>query len=137
MLATVHWTNIPEAHPLWQLNRGLYSYWSPSATDLFYLGKVDGKTVRQRWNASDKRGFWRFIERELGYRNHTVFAGEVLLSNNTRLTRELLADIESLLISHLTPAGNIQSIHSRIARPGLVVQCRGSWPLGQKRFRDN
>lgn len=137
MRVIVHWTNLEDKHPLWQLSRGLYSYWSPTASRLFYLGKVDGTTVRGRWNAPDKRGLWSFIERRLGYRDHAVFAGEILLAPGGRLTLELLADIESLMISRLEPVGNIQSVRSRIERPGLIVECRGDWPSRRRRFVDN
>lgn len=56
---------------------------------------------------------------------------------NCRLTRELLSDIESLLICEVKPWGNIQCQLSRIARPGLKVVCGSDWPLSIKVFSDN
>jgi hypothetical protein len=54
-----------------------------------------------------------------------------------RLTRELVADVESLLIALLRPPGNISATCTRIARPGLRVRCTGThWPSVSRYFID-
>src|SRR5438094_9499724 len=67
---------------------------------------------------------------------HQVIVGEPLLPLNCRCSRELLADMESLLISSVGPWGNIQCQNSRICRPGLRVRCIGDWPHPEKLFHD-
>ncbi len=53
------------------------------------------------------------------------------------MTRQLLVDVESLLIYEVKPWGNIQAQSSRIQRPGLMVECRGAWPLRKRVFQDS
>ena len=53
-----------------------------------------------------------------------------------RVTHQLLADVESLLIHKLQPWGNIQRRTSRIERQNLIVQCRGDWLSGRAVYRD-
>jgi len=135
--ATIDWTSIPEdsGNPLWRVDRGLYAYLDPKSLEILYIGKVDGTTIRQRWVRSGKSGFWDDLEKERGIHRHVVMAGKVALDRG-RLSRELLADIESLLICRLQPWGNIQSRRQRIARPGLLVKCVGEWPLKRASFYD-
>jgi hypothetical protein len=47
-----------------------------------------------------------------------VLFGDISLENRNGLTRELLADIESLLIVHVRPWGNIRSRRSRAGSHG-------------------
>ena len=137
MYVTVWWTPLDNAgtHPLWSANRGLYAYVGPR-NEMLYIGKVDGTTVRQRWNRSGKETFWNDLERERVIFKTAVIFGEIELETGSRLTRELLADIESLLIKKLQPWGNIQSRNTRIPRLGLHVRCAGSWPLQKRQFYD-
>lgn len=137
MQVSVHWTNLHECHELWGLSRGLYCYTTPDGRDPIYLGKTDGTSIRRRWNADDKRKLWRFVERELGHKKHAIFAGEIELPGGYRLSRELLADIESLLIYRLSPIRNQMCVRSRISREGLSVRCLGAWPFSQRVFRDS
>lgn len=137
MLATVHWGRIKrDSDPLWDLARGLYAYIAPNGSEILYIGKVDGTTVRNRWTRSAKESFWDDLEKKRQIRQHIVIVGEIELDEGCRLTRELLADIESLLIKRLQPWGNIQSRYSRIPRPGLRVICKGDWPLKKCKFHD-
>jgi hypothetical protein len=62
--------------------------------------------------------------------------GELGLGEGQRLTKQLLEDVESLLIYRLQPWGNIRSSISRISRPGMIVRCRGSWPHPRRSFED-
>ncbi len=122
----------------WGWSGVLYAYLAPEDEEILYVGKADGanSTVRRRWNADDKAGFWRDLERQRGIHQHAVIVGEVDLGPGGRLTRELLADLESLLIKWEGPWGNIQGRKERnLSRPGMDVRCMGSWP-GRKRYLD-
>jgi hypothetical protein len=135
MNVRVRWTHLNDmGHELWRLRRGLYSYWS-SARELLYVGKVDGTTIKQRWNYSGKSEFWEYLRRRK-IPNHSVLAGEITLDGGLRLSQQMLADVEGLLINRLSPGGNIMSINSRTRRPGLVVRCTGLWPVRTRIFRD-
>lgn len=126
----VRWTTIDGGgdDPAWGQTRVLYAYLAPSDNEILYIGKADGTTVRGRWKRSAKDEFWTALERERGINRHVVIVGKIYASEGVRLTRELLADIESLLIMREQPWGNIQSTQSRISRPGLRVECSGDWP---------
>ncbi len=112
----------------WDQTRVLYAYLAPGDQEILYIGKADGTTVRERWNWSAKKEFWMALERERGIKCPVVIVGEIYSDEDVRLTRELLADIESLLIIKEAPWGNVQSTQSRISRPGLRVECSGNWP---------
>jgi len=137
MHVTVRWSPLDNEgeSPLWSANRGLYAYVGPQ-NEVLYIGKVDGTTVRQRWNRSRKEALWNDLERERKIFNHAAIFGAIELEMGSRLTRELLGDIESLLIKRVQPWGNIQSRNTRITRPGLHVRCAGSWPLEKRQFYD-
>lgn len=137
MSVRVHWTDIQSLEdPRWKDNCGLYAYTKTGGREILYLGKMDGCTVRQRWNARDKTAFWRDLEKQRGIFHHGVIVGDVIISAGSRLTRELICDIESLLIHKVRPWGNIACLKSRISRPGLRVSCTGNWPLSERVFLD-
>ena len=137
MIPTIHWSTIQDdSDPLWDLSRGLYAYLAPDGKEILYIGKVDGTTIRERWNRPAKENFWDDLERERHIRKHIVIGGEIELNAGDRLTRELLADIESLLIAEVDTWGNIQSRNSRISRPGLRLRCLGNWPLKKRELYD-
>jgi hypothetical protein len=138
MLVTVHWSAVRPSlkDQQWGKTRCLYAYVAPDKRELLYIGKADGKTVRDRWLRSAKEEFWEELEKQRGIRQHAVIVGDVKIENGRRLSRELLADIESLLITRLKPWGNIQSMKSRISRPGLRVRCEGAWPHERRAFAD-
>jgi hypothetical protein len=92
--------------------------------------------VRARWHRFAKEGFWNDLEKHRKIKNHYTLLGEVNLAYKGRLTDQLLADVESLLILTEQPWGNIQSKQSRISRHGLVVQCSGTWPSRQEVYSD-
>lgn len=139
MQVRVFWQSLNgDDDPRWQATCGLYAYVAPGGREILYIGKVDGSTVRERWTRrGHKTAFWDYLEQERGISKHAVLFGEVALEEGQRLTRQLLADIESLLIMRVGPCGNIQSSHSRISRPGLCVICQGDWPLKRQRFHDS
>jgi hypothetical protein len=118
----------------WGWTCALYAYLHPTAPEILYIGKTDGTTVRGRLKATDKMNFWRDLERERGLFEHRVLIAEI--STQARLTRQLLADVESLLIFAIEPWGNIAARRSRIDRPGLVVKNRGRYWPGPRALKD-
>lgn len=140
MSIQIRWTALDgDDDPKWSWSRVLYAYVAPRGKEILCVGKADGatSTVRSRWNADDKAGFWRELERERGIYKHAVVVGEVDVGPGNRLTRPLLADLESLLIKWERPWGNIQGRKVRnFSRPGLEVRCSGSWP-GRNRYLDS
>ncbi len=131
----VAWRALGENDEGWNAYRCLYAYLTPSGQEILYIGKSWGDTVRQRWNRSAKEGFWDDLERKRKIKNHIPLLGEIEVDFGSRFTQALLADIESLLIFHEKPWGNIQSQQSRISRPELSVRCRGDWP-GRRHYLD-
>ena len=129
------WRSVSEEDdPGWSYNRTLYAYLAPRASEILYIGKADGCTVRERWR--EKRQFWADLERERNIKSHRVIVAEWDIPADCRMTRQLLADTESLLIYEVRPWGNIQAQSSRIQRAGLKVECRGAWPLSKRIFQD-
>jgi hypothetical protein len=136
-MVAVTWYRIASPdEPTWGLRRVLYAY-LVAPSEIVYIGKADYRSVRERWRRSAKPDFWNDLERERGIRQHAVLVGGVDLEPGRRLSAEFLADVESLLIHRIRPWGNIASTKTRIARPGLIVDCHGEWPLRQRRFRDD
>lgn len=138
MNVSLLWTQVrPEHEDIWYATGVVYAYTTIDLQELLYIGKATTTTVSQRWSADDKSNFWGDLEEERGIYGHQLLVGELELGTNRRLSRELLSDVESLLICNLQPWGNIQSRLSRISRPGMVVRCCGEWPYTRKTFRDN
>ncbi len=133
----VLWRFLPLADPDWESVRCLYAYLAPDGKEILYIGKSWSVTVKGRWNRDAKYGFWDDLEKKRKIKRHGVLLGEVSLTYNGRLTTKLLADTESLLITAEQPWGNIQSKQSRIARPGLTIECSGKWPGQAKFYQDN
>ena len=131
----VTWRVLADDDDDWQLMRVLYAYFLKRPFELIYVGKAWGTTVRSRLTASDKSSFWRAYNRTYGERIPDVMVGEVLLESGSRFTKELLADIESLIIQREKPWGNIQSTRTRISRPGMRVMCTGAWRW-KREYRD-
>jgi len=123
-----------------QYDVALYAIVHPNREDILYIGKADGSTVAGRRNAEDKdERVWRRIEEELGLYRSGFIVGEFPLIKGQRLTRQLVCDVESLLIHQVKPWANTSNVKSRgsYSRPGMVVRCQGYWPLGSKTFRDS
>jgi hypothetical protein len=139
MRINVRWANLDDSDPGWTWTLALYAYLAPNLNEILYIGKSYGCTVRQRWQASDKHKFWHDLERERGIYEHVVIVGGITLIGEgyaPRITRQKIADIESLLIYQVQPWGNIACKKTRIERPGLVVKCTGAWPLMKKSYCD-
>ena len=118
----------------WYQLRCLYAYWARN-DELLYIGRAWGKTVYERWRREAKAHFWNDLERDRKFFEHGVTVGTIDLMSNERLTKQLLSDVESLLIYQTKPWGNIQCRDDRIVRPGLIVNCRGDCPLIHARDR--
>jgi hypothetical protein len=136
----VEWFSISgQKDDRWNDNCGLYAYLAPTQQRAInYLGKVDGCTVRTRHRASDKHKVYRRLEEDFGHYEHEIIVADVKPPKGCRLTRKLLADIESLLIYLIQPVGNTSNKKSRrYYRPGMRVICRGAvWPLARRTFVD-
>jgi hypothetical protein len=136
MKVKLHWTRLDDGeHHLWEACPAIYTY--IYRREILYVGKVDGSsTVRSRWNAADKDNLFEFLEKQ-GIEQHRLWVHVGEFEYDGRLTRQVVADVESLLIAGLRPRGNIASMRSRIARPGLNVRCLGvDWPHTSNRFID-
>ncbi len=122
----------------WDYTVALYAILHPTEDEVLYLGKADGSTVGRRWDADDKHErVWRRIEEERGLFEHGFIVGEFRMPFDLRLTRELVCDIESLLIHEVQPWANRQNTRSRgFTRQGMAVRCQGHWPLRRKTYRD-
>lgn len=136
MSIKITWYRIDEHNEfLWDVNRGLYAYLG-AEDEFLYIGKVDGRTIRQRFQRSAKPHYWDFVEANLGYFETEVIVGIVELPQGSRHSRQLLSDIESLLINEIQPLGNIACRNTRISRPGLSFKCCGDWNYNKKTFTD-
>lgn len=122
--------------PRWDYSLALYAYLRARGTEILYIGKADGRTIWQRLNDPDKNKLWRDLSRALQVKGIRVIV--VDFETGLRLTRQLVYDVESLLIHCIKPVGNKQATRSRnISRPGLVVLCQGkAWPYPRRTFRD-
>jgi hypothetical protein len=85
-----------ETDPRWLYTCAIYAYLAPREREVLYIGKADGCTVRRRW--LEKDSFWSDLERQRNIMIHDVIVADVLAHVGCRLTRELLYDVESLLI---------------------------------------
>lgn len=134
MLIRVHWHD-PDEHPdLWKLCHGFYLYGHPEEDEILYIGKVDGTTVRQRWSRGAKRGFWNALETDRNLYEHTLMVGIIEPEAGKRLSREIIYDVESLLINRIQPWGNIQCCNTHITRTRLKVRCKGDWSYATNSF---
>lgn len=138
MKVKIHWVDITkdDISELWNMNFGLYAYYKPDDDEILYIGKVDGTTVRQRWNRPAKANFWNDIEKQRGIFEHGILVGILELEAGKNRTSSLLSFVESLLIFEMEPWGNIQCQKSRTTCPGLEVHCKGDWICDECYFID-
>jgi hypothetical protein len=128
MSVQLHWQYTGGEDENLDFDRVLYAYLHPRTSAILYIGKADFCTVRERLYGRHKEAIFESMMRELGLTELHAIVGVPVLAGGKRLTSELLADMESLLIIELQPLYNRQSRHSRISRPGLAVRCLGDWP---------
>jgi hypothetical protein len=136
MAVKITWYVIDDENKsLWQVNRGLYAYLSLE-NEILYIGKVNGTTVRRRFQPSAKPVLWDFIVNDLGHTHVKVIVGLIDLPQGSRHSKQLLSDIESLLIYEIKPPGNVACRDTRISRPGLSIICYRDLHYFRKKFRD-
>jgi hypothetical protein len=116
---------------------GLYAYLRQRDPEILYIGKAHGRSILQRLHAPDKYGLFDYLNRERGIFDIRVITARVEAVQN--ITKQLILDIESLLIPKIKPCANIQSSGNRgITRPDLRVVCEGrAWPCSQRTFVDS
>ena len=132
----VKWQPISNNNEYWNSSRCLYAYLHPKTYKILYIGKADGTTVKERWNAEDKDKLWNFLNKN-GIKKHIPIIGFVYLPGSRRFSSELLKDIESLLIYHEQPICNIDNKKTRgISRPGMIIKCSGKIWQGKKIYKD-
>ena len=134
MAIDVEWKTLLPDSKEWHHTHVLYTYVHPETSDILYVGMAWHRTVRQRFTDRDKRSLFDFLWNEFGLTGVDVRVGEVWMDG--RLTRQLLSDVESLLIKRLQPVGNIMCRSSRISRRGMRLECFNEWPHKRGRFVD-
>lgn len=136
LLIEVKWQAIGDNSKYWNSSRCLYAYLHPETYEILYIGKADGTSVKDRWDAEDKDELWDFLNKN-GIKEHIPIIGFVYLPESNKFSSELLKDIESLLIYNEQPICNINNKKSRgISRPGMIIKCQGKiWP-GKKLYKD-
>jgi hypothetical protein len=136
LAVTLHWYWVEsDVDSRWRHDVALYAYLAPVKAEIYYLGKCDRTSVRGRAAYSAKSGAWDCINTLS--KTHRLIVAEIEATQ--RLTRELLADIESLLIFTIHPCCNVQNTASRgkHCRPGMRVECKGAaWPLSKRIYSD-
>ncbi len=134
MSIEIEWRTLSAASKEWHHNHVLYSYLDPHTDRILCVGMAWRRSVKQRFTDRDKRSVFDFFHDELGLDVVKVQVGEAWMEG--RLTRQLLSDIESLLIKRLKPIGNIMCRVTRISRQGMRLECFHEWPHERTRFVD-
>src|SRR5438093_1166331 len=113
----------------WDERRCVYAYANPAdlagTQAIVYVGKADFQSVRERWNGHQADGLLDELDADHGVSEPLVLVGTVDVVDGTRLTVELLADIEGLLIHFIEPFGNRK--RPTMLRSGLVLTNKGTW----------
>ncbi len=122
----------------WLAKRVLYAYVDPEDSEIVYVGKAWSNDTWSRFVAEDKHKLWDLLEDEydLPRSELAVIVGTPAFTSKSRLTKETLAHLESLLIWHLEPIGNKQSTRGFRRREGKSIRCSGDWPLKQMTYVD-
>jgi hypothetical protein len=136
LAVTLHWFWVEgDDDSRWRHDLALYAYLAPFKAEIYYMGKCDRTSVRGRAAYSAKSGAWDCINKLS--KTHRVIVAEIEVGQ--RLTRELLADIESLLIFTIQPCCNVQNTQSRgkHCRRGMRIKCKGeAWPLSKRVYHE-
>ena len=101
MSIEIKWQELLPDSQEWDHRHVLYAYLNPHTAEIIYLGMAWHRTVRQRFQDGDKNALRDFFLNELGLEGVKIIVGSIWLEG--RLTRQLLSDIESLLIKRLRP----------------------------------
>lgn len=133
----VQWHGIDSpGSELWNLRRVLYAITALDQSEIFYIGKADKASVKERWKCRAKGRVWEYLNSERRIHEHCMLVGNLYMEQGRHFSSQLLSDVESLLISDIQPPANSKSRFTRISRPGLVVYCQGDWPLSSEVFLD-
>jgi hypothetical protein len=134
----LHWYNLgTDDSPRWDYDRALYAYLAPARPVIYYVGKCYGTTVRERYAYDAKSAVWDCVDKQT--KNNRPIVAEFVLPDGMNISKELVTDIECLLIYRLQPSCNVQCKSSRgkYRRSGMRVVCFGKdWPLSEREFRD-
>lgn len=97
---------------------------------ILYVGQVYFKSLRKRIE-EHLRGdsLWRWIKRNYSSKNISVKIADIEGLGQKRITKELVNDIECLLIALLQPEGNIQSKATYQGRDLKIVNLGKRTPL--------
>lgn len=136
MTVEVHWRGMTGPRDVaWGWSGVLYAYLHPNLEHVLYIGLAYGRTVRERWAYTAKSHTWDCIQKR-GTGLHICLVGQFALEPGRRRTRQLVSDVESLLIKNIQPCCNKASRKTRIERPGLHVRCRGGWNGWHAKYSD-
>lgn len=124
-----------QSDPKWELMGVLYALVHPVHDEIIYIGKADYSTVRQRYRCPRKDWIHDAVSLQ-GYSRPRLLVGQLVIEAGRNFRSEKLADVESLLIHRVKPVANQACRVTRIRRPGLTVECVGSWPLSRQCFHD-
>jgi phage gp29-like protein len=122
----------------WDATDCLYAYLHPKTDEILFIGSAFTRTVRERFDAQEKDDLFEYFDaiHRLNPAELKIAVGEVWLDEGQHLTRELLTDVESVLVKRVQPPGNIPRKVKKISRPGVIVKCTGEWPHERKIFVD-
>lgn len=97
---------------------------------IIYVGQVHYKTLRERIK-EHLRGdsLWKWIERNYDSRNISIRIAEIENLGQGKITKELVNDIEGLLIVILQPKGNIQNTKTYWGRDLKITNLGEKDPL--------
>lgn len=108
-----------------------FAYVTPDCEEILYIGKANRELSWRYSNGSRGRNpLFRELEEKRGIRQVELLSGTVRLPPGTQMTRELLADIEAMLIYEFQPWGNVTDCRSlrEFYRPDIRVRCTWDWP---------
>ena len=108
-----------------------FAYVTPDCEEVVYIGKANRELTKSLANGSRNRNpLFRELAERRGIQQVELLSGTVRLPPGTKLTRELLADIEAMLIYEFQPWGNVNGRDSlkEYYRPDLRVRCTWDWP---------
>lgn len=132
MQISVHWKSFEGDEDsgraaLWPF----FAYVTPDCEEIVYIGKANRELAKSYSNGSKSRSpLFRELAERRGIRQVELLSGTVRLPPGTKMTRELLADIEAMLIYEFQPWGNVHERDSlkEYYRPDLRVRCTWDWP---------
>lgn len=137
MKINVHWKYANnKADDILKSRQVLYSYTDNRGEEIVYIGKAYACSVKERLSGRHKDKIFEYLRKTYKFKEYGLAVGKIKLPKSNRLSAKLVSDIESLLIYKLKPSANIQSIRSRISRPGMEIVCCGDWPYEDNRFVD-